>query len=239
MNIYQTINEIVQKNMQLSGFLQGLGIDTCCGGQKTLAEACAELGLDPEDVLKQLIAPEPEGSKESSAKPQAERDWSQSTLSELIDHIETTHHLYVKKALPHLTDLMTRVVGAHGERHPEVLQLDELVRRIVADMGPHLMKEEQILFPAMKKMDVSLESFHCGSIQSPIRVMKADHDNLENLFSEIRKQTRDFTLPEDACKTWHALYEGLKQLGKDTHLHVHKENNILFPMAIEAEKRVE
>ena len=135
MNIYQTINEIVQENMQLSGFLQGLGIDTCCGGQKTLAEACAELGLDPEDVLKQLIAPESESSKESSAKSQAERDWSQSTLSELIDHIETTHHLYVKKALPHLTDLMTRVVGAHGERHPEVLQLDELVRGIVADMG--------------------------------------------------------------------------------------------------------
>ena len=69
--------------------------------------------------------------------------------------------------------------------------------------------------------------------------MKADHDNLENLFSEIRKQTRDFTLPEDACKTWHALYEGLKQLEKDTHLHIHKENNILFPMAIEAEKTVE
>jgi regulator of cell morphogenesis and NO signaling len=131
---------------------------------------------------------------------------------------------------------MTRVVGAHGENHPEVLRLDEYVREIVADLGPHLKKEEQILFPAIKQMDLSLEEFNCGSIQNPIQGMKIDHDNIGSIFLKIRGLTKDFDLPKGTCNTWCALRKGLEDLEEDTHLHIHKENNILFPMAIEAEQ---
>ncbi len=231
LNIDSPVNQFVNKYPKSAPILQSLGIDFCCGGQKPLAKACAEKGLDPDQLLKKLCA------SDTGKDPDNNRDWTEATLTELVEHLESTHHIYVKKSLPYLTDLMTRVVGTHGDHYPEVLQLDELVRGVVADMGPHLMKEEQILFPAMKKLDVSLEGFHCGSIQSPIRVMKADHDNLGKLLFEIREQTRNFALPEDACGTWSALYEGLEEFEKDTHLHIHKENNILFPMAIEAEQR--
>jgi regulator of cell morphogenesis and NO signaling len=171
----------------------------------------------------------------NSAPWNEKKDWAEATLSELVDHLETTHHVFVKKALPQLTELMTRVVALHSDSHPEMKQLDQLVRAIVSDMGPHLLKEEQILFPAIKKMETSGEGFHCGSIASPIRVMKSDHDHVENLFAEIRQLTKDFTLPEDACPNWRALYEGLKEFEKDTRLHVHKENHILFPRAVQAE----
>ncbi len=232
LNIDSPVHQFVNEFPKSAPILQSLGIDFCCGGQKSLAEACAEKGLDPNQLLKKLC------DSDTGKTPDNDRDWTEATLTELVEHLESTHHVYVKKALPGLNDLMTRVVGAHGARHPDVLQLDALVRGIVADMGPHMMKEEQILFPAMKKLDVSLEGFHCGSIQRPIRVMQADHDNLGKLLSEIREQTRDFVLPEDACEIWRALYEGLKEFETDTHLHIHKENNILFPMAIEAEQGV-
>ncbi len=232
LNIDSPVHQFVNEFPKSAPILQSLGIDFCCEGQKSLAEACAEKGLDPNQLLKKLCG------SDTGKTPDNDRDWTEATLTELVERLESTHHVYVKKALPCLIDLMTRVVGAHGERHPEALQLDGLVRGVVADMGPHMMKEERILFPAMKKLDVSQEGFHCGSIQNPIRVMKADHDNLGKLLSAIREQTRDFALPEDACEIWRALYEGLKEFEKDTLLHIHRENNILFPMAIKAEQGV-
>jgi regulator of cell morphogenesis and NO signaling len=230
LNIDSPVYQFVNKFPNSITILQNLGIDFCCGGQDSLAKACSEKGLDPKLLLERLC------TTYTEKKSNDHRDWSKATLTEIVDHLELTHHVYVKETLPRLTDLMTRVVGAHGENHPEVLRLDEYVREIVADLGPHLMKEEQILFPAIKQMDLSLEEFHCGSIQNPIQVMKIDHDNIGKIFLKIRELTKDFNLPKDACNTWRALHKGLEDLEKDTHLHIHKENNVLFPMVVEAEQ---
>ncbi|MEE9258338.1 MAG: iron-sulfur cluster repair di-iron protein [Nitrospinaceae bacterium] len=238
MHVHQTINEIVQEDMRRSGLLQGLGIDTCCGGQRTLSEACAEIGLDPEDVLKQLIAAEPEDSQESSATAQAERDWSQSTLSELIDHIESTHHQYLKSALPRLSSLIGKVRSAHEVRHPELKELESVFQALKADLEPHMMKEEQVLFPAARKLDTGegTEGFHCGSLQAPIRVMLSEHERVDGLLKQLPETANQFAMPEDGCGSYREMLDELKTLKTDLESHIQKENEILFPMILEEEQ---
>ena len=238
MHVHQTINEIVQEDMRRSGLLQGLGIDTCCGGQKTLSEACTELGLDADDVLQQLIAAEPEDSQEASATAQAERDWSQSTMSELIDHIESTHHQYLKSALPRLFSLIGKVRAAHEARHPELKELESVFQALKADLEPHMMKEEQVLFPAARKMDAGqgTEAFHCGSLQAPIRVMLSEHERADGLLKKIPEVTNQFTLPEDGCGSYREMLDELKVLKADLETHIQKENEILFPMILQEEQ---
>lgn len=230
LDIHSTINEFVQEDFRRSSFFENLGIDACCGGQKTLAEVCMEKAIDPEKVLKQMGFPVAE-----SSPPKIERDWSEAALGELVDHIEKTHHAYLKNALPILLHLIEKVEDAHGERHPELEDLGYVFLQLKDDLVPHMMKEERVLFPMVRQLDAGLASqgFHCGSPQGPIRVMRAEHERVDTLLDKIREITNDFTQPEDGCTTYRLMLAKLKELKADLDIHIQLENDILFPKALE------
>ena len=141
------------------------------------------------------------------------------TLTELTEHLESTHHVYLKKTLPRLVALMDKVHQAHSPRHPELTRLQTVVENLRADLEPHLLKEEQILFPLIRQLEAA---------QGPIRVMRSEHDGAGDLLKEMRTLTNVYVVPKDGCQSFQLLYEGLKELEEDTHIHIHKENNILF-----------
>lgn len=141
------------------------------------------------------------------------------TLTELTEHLESTHHVYLKKTLPRLVALMDKVHQAHSPRHPELTRLQTVVENLRADLEPHLLKEEQILFPLIRQLEAA---------QGPIRVMRSEHDGAGELLKEMRTLTNVYVVPKDGCQSFQLLYEGLKELEEDTHIHIHKENNILF-----------
>ena len=202
------------------------GIDYCCRGRRTLAEACADSGVDAAVLAAEVAGL---GSDSAVALPD--------DVAGLIDHIVVSHHVFLRDTLPRLRELMDKVVAAHGAAHPEVQRVSTLLTEIDDDLMPHLLKEEQILFP------ISLEllratgptEFHCGSVRNPISVMLMEHDRVGELLAALRDATDAYTPPADACPTWHALYTGLAELEADTHRHVHAENNVLFPMVVAAE----
>jgi len=232
LNINSRINEFTKEDILRSKVLEGLGIDACCGGNKSLAIACAEKGLDPEAVFKKLVSV---NEQEDVANEQ--ENWSEVSLTDLVKHIEETHHDYLKKVLPHLSSLVEKVVSAHGKRHPELLELQQAFTHLREDLEPHLMKEERVLFPMVRQMEsgVALEEFQCG-LQGPIRVMQEEHKRADSLQGEIRKITNNFSFPEDGCGTYRLMLEELKNLDTDLNIHIQKENEILFPGILNAEK---
>lgn len=226
---HSLVNDFIKEDMCRAQVLEGFGIDTCCGGNKSLAEACGEKGLDPAVVLKELTPIE-----EPVNIAEEEKDWSEAKLTELVTHIEETHHAYLKKALPQLSSLIDKVVAAHGTRHPELSDLKKAFALLQADLEPHLMKEERVLFPMIRKMEAGIEELHCGT-QGPINVMRMDHQRAESLQDKLRKITHNFTPPEDGCKTYRLLMEELGNLDADLNVHIHKENEVLFPRVLSTE----
>ncbi|MGE0376543.1 MAG: iron-sulfur cluster repair di-iron protein, partial [Planctomycetaceae bacterium] len=202
---------------------ENLQIDYCCGGGKSLKEACALRHLDPSDVislLHQTIADTASVDANNSSQP----DWAHASLTELCDHIEQTHHAYLKAELPRLTLLLQQVAGAHGARHAELYSLQDVFSRLRSELEPHLFKEEQILFPAIRQLEQSVghSRFPFGSIANPIRKMEHEHDQAGQALQEIRDLTGNFTVPEDACNTWRVMCDGLRNLEADLHQHIHK-----------------
>jgi regulator of cell morphogenesis and NO signaling len=152
-------------------------------------------------------------------------------------HIEQTHHAYLKQELPRLDTLTAKVARVHGPENPNLVRLREIFVEFKAELDSHMAKEEQILFPLCRRLESarSAVASHCGSIQNPIRVMIMEHDHAGNAMEQFRELTDNYTAPEEACNTYIAMFDSLRQLEQDMHQHVHKENNILFPRAIEAE----
>ncbi|HKY13635.1 MAG TPA: iron-sulfur cluster repair di-iron protein [Microthrixaceae bacterium] len=225
-----TLAEIVNAWPAAARVLDGLGLDYCCGGRERLDDACAAAGLDPKDVLAALgavrAAPDPE--------------WRSMGPAELVDHLEATHHAYLHDELPRLDALLDKVVRVHGARHRELGELREAFGELAEDLEPHLLKEERVLFPMIRELESATElpSFHCGSIANPVSRMMVEHDRAGELLARIRLVTYDHTPPADACGSYRALFTGLADLEADTHLHVHKENNVLFPAVIAMEQRL-
>ncbi len=229
-----SVGELVAQRPALSRLFERLGIDYCCGGKQPLALACRDRGLDAATVFAMLEA------AVASAAPADEVDAASMSLTELADHIEETHHAYLKHELPRLRHLAFRVANAHGQRLPWTNQLAQVVEGFVRELQSHMMKEEQILFPMVRQIDAAEKApeFHCGSLANPIRVMEAEHQEAGDALATMRTLSSGFTPPPDACNTFRALLDGLKQLEADMHQHVHKENNVLFPRALEREATV-
>lgn len=225
------VYRFVEEGAHRADLLEELGLDFCCGGQKPLEDACREKGLDVQEVFTRLMA-----APAGQAPTDTPEDFQNSTPSEMVDHIEKTHHVYLKAAMPHIQQLIEKVVAAHGQNHPELKEVEALFQELVDDLGPHMMKEERVLFPMIRKLDANLETgeFHCGSIRNPIRVMLMEHDRAGILLEKIKTATGNFNPPEDACGSYRLLMKELKQFALDTHLHIHKENNLLFPAVLEA-----
>jgi regulator of cell morphogenesis and NO signaling len=231
-----TVGDLVVRYPQLRQTLEKLGIDYCCGGKRPLAAAAGEAGLQWDAVDAAL-------TEALAAHPESEAtDWNSASLSELTDHILDKHHVFTKEQLVRLDGLLQKVQRAHGEKHGEQLdQLRRLFDGLDAELSAHLLKEEQILFPAIKGIDAFVSGtgprpvVHCGTIENPIRQMMLEHDHAGVVLADIRRLTGNYRLPADACQTFAALYEGLQALEADLHEHIHLENNILFPKSAEQE----
>lgn len=222
-----TLAALVTERPALAGSMDAMGLDYCCGGQRTLAAALAEAGIDHLEALEIL---------ESAPIQDRDDDWE--GLDGLVDHLESVHHAYLRGALPRLVALGEKVASVHGDRHRELYDVAALVNEIKADLDPHLVKEERVLFPMIRQLATATEApaFHCGSLTNPISVMLAEHDNVGALLADLRQATDGYQVPDDGCASYRALYDGLAELEADTHLHVHKENNVLFPQVLEAEE---
>ncbi len=227
------VGQIVAERPSASRTFERLGIDYCCGGRKPLEEACAEKGLDPQAVLGDLGA-------ESGAGGSEERNWSEASLPDLADHIVRVHHGWLRENLPRLDALSAKVVRAHGDRHPELARVREVLLSLIAELGAHTMKEERVLFPMIVAIDGASEKpcFHCGSIANPLGVMEEEHESAGRALVSLRSLTRDFSTPADGCATYRAFMDGLAELEADLHRHIHEENNILFPRAAAREREL-
>ncbi|HLJ26511.1 MAG TPA: iron-sulfur cluster repair di-iron protein [Candidatus Angelobacter sp.] len=232
-------NETKMKDIALSSpagrrVLEDAGLDYCCGGGKSLHEACLHADVSAEDILKRLR----ENSKDITPD---DANWTSASLSDLTRHIRERHHRYVREAIPRIQALLEKVAAKHGERHPEIRRLRTLFIEVGQEMIMHMQKEEQILFPyidALEKAKIthsSLEPPFFQTVRNPIQAMMSEHDSAGDLVKQIRKASLDYTPPADACTSYRALYQDLREFEADLHQHVHLENNILFPRAVEME----
>lgn len=234
-NSETTVRDVALQMPNSTRLFEQLKIDYCCGGNQPLAAACASAGLDFDSVMDKLGAmTEP---KSLDAGP---LDFQNASPTELIEHILNTHHVFTKSEIDRLQLLADKVLAAHGGNHPELVHVDELITRLSDDLKPHMFKEEQILFPYIVTMSVSgtVARAPFGTVNNPIRMMMREHESAGEILRELRALTFDYRVPPDACISYKTLFEALENFEKDLHQHIHLENNILFPKALDLENRL-
>ena len=233
----ETLGQLAAKDLRKAQVFKKYGLDFCCGGKKTVKEACAEKGLDVTKVEQELQ----QADKLPSSRPIPYDEWN---LDFLADYIVNTHHSYVKKSLPDLRTYAEKVMKVHGNHHPELIQIHQLVEEINAELTAHLIKEEKVLFPYVKELVTAnhntqvLHAAAFGTVQNPINMMEVEHELVGKNLEKIRHLSQNYLLPEDACASYSLLYRLLDEFEEDLHLHIHLENNILFPKALEIEKKL-
>jgi regulator of cell morphogenesis and NO signaling len=214
--------------------LEEAGVDYCCGGQRSLQDACAHAGVSTEEILERLRV------NRAGVGP-ADANWVSAPLCELTQHIRERHHRYVRGAVSRGRDLLTKVKAKHGQNHPELAEVEGLFLALGQEMTMHMQKEEQILFPYIEALERSanahgsVEPPFFQTVRNPIQAMMKEHDAAGELLRQIRKASSEYTAPADACPSYMALYQDLREFEADLHQHVHLENNILFPRAVEME----
>lgn len=225
-----TLGDLVAEDPRRSRVLEQLGLDYCCSGQRPLEEAAREAGLDIADVSTRLDLP-------GEPPVVVARDLEMAALAhDIVD----THHAYTWEEMPRLQALVDKVAGVHGDRHPELAGVKETYARVVAELEPHMTREERVIFPAISRLEktqapVRLPS---GDFSDALRELIAEHDVVGDLLGRIRALTSDYTPPEDGCGSYHAMLTGLAHLERDLHEHVHKENNVLFPRVLRMHERL-
>lgn len=227
-----TVGEWVARFPRTSRIFEDLKIDYCCRGGTPLEQACRDRQLDPQAVVARLE------EAIAAAEGEPSENWQGVPLADLCDHIEQTHHAYLRTELPRLTETIAKVVNAHGDSHAQLAQLMQVFAGLRAELEPHMFKEEQVLFPAIRQLEQSSTAvaFPFGTVANPIRMMEHEHDNAGEALAAIRKLMNDFAVPDDACNTYRAMLDGLEQLETNLHQHIHKENSILFPNAAQLEE---
>jgi regulator of cell morphogenesis and NO signaling len=222
-----SLAEVVDAEPGAARVLEAYGLDYCCGGRRRLAEACASAGVDTAEVVRALDALD-----DGEPGP-----WTDLAPTALVDHIVATHHAYLHTELDRLSALVDRVTGVHGTRHPELDDIRTVYLELHADLVPHLAKEEQVLFPMIRDLAAGRPpTIGPPSVTMPISVMMAEHDRAGELLARLRSLTDGYRPPADGCASYRALFTGLEELETDTHLHVHKENNVLFPAVVALER---
>lgn len=223
------VGDLVRQRPAFSRVLEQHRIDYCCGGKITLADACAKRGIDPLALLDKF---EDAGHGEGTGSP-----IDRMGLAELVDHIVGTHHAYLREELPRIDALTLKVASVHGQANPSLLNVRECFVECRAELEAHMIKEEHVLFPMIRELEAPT-SCACGtrrSISGPIRMMEAEHDSAGDALERMHALTDGYTPPEDACNTYRAMLDALATFERDMHEHVHKENNVLFPRALELE----
>jgi regulator of cell morphogenesis and NO signaling len=233
------VGDLVAEDPRRARLFERLGIDYCCRGQTPLDRACRENGLDVVVVVRQLAVRA--NDAECPRDEHGPFDGATATMGALIDHIVTTHHAYLNRELPRLADMSRKVVDAHGNRHPELLELGDLFQSLQEELRFHMLKEEKILFPVIARLELAMEvpELACGNVGNPITVMEHEHAAAGAILTRLRALTDGYNPPADACPTYHALLRGLAELEVDLHMHIHEENNVLFPRARAAERALQ
>jgi regulator of cell morphogenesis and NO signaling len=225
------IKDIALSHSTARHILEDAGLDYCCGGGKSLQEACLHADVPAEQILKRL-------SENSAEVGPNDENWTSASLVDLTRHIRESHHRYVRGAIARVQDLLDKVAAKHGENHREILEIRRLFIEVGKEMVMHMQKEEQILFPYIDALDranrshASVEPPFFQTVKNPIHAMMKEHDAAGELLRQIRNASSEYTVPADACTSFKALYQDLKEFEADLHQHVHLEDNILFPRAV-------
>ncbi|MFQ5446838.1 MAG: iron-sulfur cluster repair di-iron protein [Saprospiraceae bacterium] len=233
----KTVGSLVAQSYKASAVFAKHGIDFCCGGGRSLADACAAKNLDPEVVEAEL-------KDVFSQKQEGDTDFNTWPLDLLADYIVKTHHRYVAEKIPMLRMWLDKLCKVHGERHPELHQIREIFFRSAAELEGHMQKEELVLFPVIRQMAQAkqeskpMERPHFGTVRNPVAMMEHEHETVGNWFKEIARISGNYTSPADGCTTYRVAFATLKEFEEDLHKHIHLENNILFPRAIALENEM-
>lgn len=231
----ETVADIVRNYPKAIATLKKLNMDYCCNGKRLFEDACAEIGLSPNEVKKQIV-----NSTEEVPIHLHANKWS---LDFLADYIVENHHTYVKSNIAEIEQLIEKVAKVHGKEHPELYSIQKHFISLSIELLQHTSKEEKILFPMIKEL-VNFKkrgvksTVPFGTIQNPITVMEDEHAGAGEELESIRRLTNNFILPANACYSFQSLYKLLEEFEEDLHQHIHLENNILFPKAIELEKEL-
>ena len=230
-----TVGEMVAADFRTAAVLERFGIDFCCGGRRLLADACRTAAADRDAVIHALDSLPP--------AVETEDDVTRWPLPRLIDFIVSVHHGYVRSSMPTIARYLTKLEEVHGSRHPELARVAAYFEQVRGDLERHMLKEEQVLFPYVR--DLAERPDGCGRTQSPfgtvenpIRMMEREHREVADALRIIRELTRGYTAPEDGCTTYTVCMSELHRFERDLHRHVHLENNVLFPAAVEIEQRL-
>jgi regulator of cell morphogenesis and NO signaling len=238
--VEKTVRELALENPAATRVFEKLGIDYCCGGNKSLAEACRAAKLPMEQVLESLEVAE--HSARAARVAQNHHTWQTEPLADLVAHIKNTHHQYTRDEIARLGPLFDKVCAVHGKNHPELLDVRDNFRALAQELTTHLMKEEMVLFPYLVRMEESVIQKEpvlpppFGSVQNPISMMEHEHDSAGNALRAMRQASSGYAPPTDACVSYQTLYQALADFEADLHQHIHLENNILFPRAIAMEQ---
>ena len=232
----KTVRDLALESSSATRVFEKLGIDYCCGGDKSLEAACRAAKLSIEEVQSALDAAQHESNST------AVRDWQRELLSELIAQINATHHKFVRQEIARLGPLFDKVCGVHGKNHPELLHVQAVFRGLAQELTSHLMKEEMVLFPYIVRMEEAVIEGEpvlpppFGTVANPVAMMEHEHDSAGEALRAIRAASNGYVAPEGACASYQALYRSLAEFEADLHQHIHLENNILFPRALKMEQ---
>lgn len=233
-----TVREVTAQVPESTRIFEKLNIDYCCGGARPLIDACDSAGVEVDNVIEMLTDLGQSEVSESSVV-----DFQKLSLAELVSHILETHHIFTRSEMARIEALSAKVINAHSANHPELLKVENLFQRLCADLKPHMFKEEQILFPyivAMEQAEAKRQPSPFapfGTVRNPVWMMSKEHDSAGEILRELRLVTADYQVPPDACISYQTLYRAMEEFEKDLHQHIHLENNVLFPKAIEMENR--
>jgi iron-sulfur cluster repair di-iron protein len=232
-----TVAQLALENPATIDVFERHGIDFCCHGNVSIEQACNAAGVAYSKIVTDLEA--------IPVRDIAVHKWTDESMTAMIDHIVKTHHEYTKREIERFVRLAVKVRGVHGERHAELASVETLVKQAYDDLIPHMLKEEQILFPYVESMEEACTKGtpkptpFFGTVRNPIAMMMQEHDAVGDLLVQLRKVTNGFAVPDDGCNSYRVLYEGLAAMENDLHIHIHLENNLLFPRAAQLEESFE
>jgi regulator of cell morphogenesis and NO signaling len=238
-DLQQTVREVALSIPAATRVFEKLGIDYCCGGGKSLEQACGAANLEVQQVVELLSAAERDA--EARQEPAA-LDRTTAPLTDLIRHIVETHHTYTRQEIARLGPLFEKVCRVHGDKHPELNNIHGRFELLAQELTTHMMKEEFVLFPYIERLEQAVIAGEpvlpapFGTVENPVAMMQHEHATAGNLLRDMRSLSNDYQPPAQACTSYQTLYRALAEFERDLHQHIHLENNILFPRAIVMEK---